>query len=281
MKKLFMTVLITMMTAQVLLAEKAQPAKATQAELDDFASGADARLDREIGFFRRMNAVINHLQTWQEIDPNHPDARALGGELCNNLDRARTLPQSNPFVEDGDRAKRLTLREPPEIRHGLIDKLEEVNLQVGKELSGMRQLEAMGFSCPATPSRATAEAETPVPLSEAPVLTGRLGVRSEQTTDPAPTPVVTHDPHAIRRVFVMDPDFNQDFLRLHTCLEPVDTYQDADAVFVVVFPTDILFGKPHYKLVARDGTTLWEHKGTKFGKAVNQALGCQAMGGGE
>ena len=82
----------------------------------------------------------------------------------------------------------------------------------------------------------------------------------------------TPDLHSIRNVFVETDDSMHGYLEKHTCLQIVDTLRAADAIFA--YTTSAFFGKPHYKLLTKDGRVIWEHSGLRFLGPLNDALGC-------
>ena len=63
-------------------------------------------------------------------------------------------------------------------------------------------------------------------------------------------------------------------LEKRTCLQTVDNVNTADAIFSYATSASTFLGKPHYKLLTKDGRVIWEHSGLRFFGPLNAAVGC-------
>ncbi len=110
-------------------------------------------LDLAIGFNRRELAVLQKLQTWYEVDPDHPDAVALKKELCANLNTdlsERYLAVRG--IQPKDDARNQKANEAidklgQDARAEFDEKQDRHTDLIKKTTSAMRELTGMGFSC--------------------------------------------------------------------------------------------------------------------------------------
>ena len=114
------------------------------------AENFDKLLDTFIGFLRRKLAVIKELQTWYEIEPDHPDAVALKQELCSNRMRGIELMKHYlAFVgsEPADDRRYKTIVNLGRSDAKLLAKFEREGELFDDVRSAEQELEGMGFSC--------------------------------------------------------------------------------------------------------------------------------------
>jgi hypothetical protein len=115
------------------------------------AENLNSLLDLTIGFHRRELAVLLQLQTWYEVDPNHPEAVALQKEFCAN----QTADPSSRFwalvgmePKDDARLKKagMAIAEAGE-KDSYIEKMNRNGDLVHKITTAQNELKGMGFAC--------------------------------------------------------------------------------------------------------------------------------------
>ena len=113
------------------------------------AENINKLLDLSIGFHRRELAVIQKLQTWYEVDPDHADAVALRKEFCANL--TTTGPTERLLavlgIEPKDDARVEKAAEVMVKSDELREKRDRDLDLVHKITSALGELKGMGFGC--------------------------------------------------------------------------------------------------------------------------------------
>lgn len=134
--------------------ESSKPADSPVEQLEDpTVENLNKLLDLDIGFNRRELAVLQKLQTWYEVDPDHPDAVALRKELCANLNTdlsERYLAVRGIQPKDDARnqkANEAINKLGQDARAEFDEKQDRHTDLIKKTTSAMRELTGMGFSC--------------------------------------------------------------------------------------------------------------------------------------
>ena len=123
---------------------KADEGQALPALLEEF----DELLDGGIGFLKRYVAVTEQLQTWYEINPDHPKAVALKNEWCGNLETGMAQVKGvSDFGTEHLKEIQKALEEDVSVESGpsLLVKWETFNTLTRNATSKTRQLTAMGL----------------------------------------------------------------------------------------------------------------------------------------
>lgn len=126
-------------------------------------NAADERLDKAIGILRMTAAAETKLIRWFEIDQDNPNAVGLKADLCGNWPNVkRTVDDISELVIQLKKDKSLTADTD------LSKKVAQLLSLKQQVISGKRQLDAMGLTCPAIQERAgsgTTESGAPTTAS--------------------------------------------------------------------------------------------------------------------
>lgn len=115
-------------------------------------SDLDAQADIVLGKEKRVLALLREVSTWFEVNPKHPTAldssrelRRFMGEFSDEdgklLYMARQVDRLRAESNDTTRS----LSEKATVMEGVADKLKKTTDNSNQIVSGLRQLEAMGF----------------------------------------------------------------------------------------------------------------------------------------
>lgn len=134
--------------------ESSKPADSPVEQLEEpTAENLNRLLDLAIGFHRRELSVLKHLQTWYEVDPNHPDAVALKEEFCANLNTDPTdhfVAVFGVSPKDAVRNKKAweaIEKSGPDATAEFMEKDNRNDGLIDKVVSAFHELKGMGFSC--------------------------------------------------------------------------------------------------------------------------------------
>lgn len=138
---------ITRAHPQSVKAQKAQP-QAGEARKSSLTLGdADVMFDKVIGMLKMEVATQERLQTWYEIDRDHPEAIKLHAELCAMDGGTMEAEKDALSMGQSPEFQALTKSLTDEQNYDLMAKISEAMKLQAKSNTLGRQLLAMGFNC--------------------------------------------------------------------------------------------------------------------------------------
>ncbi len=121
----------------------AQAGEARKLTFDD----ADAVLDKVIGMLKMEVAREEKLQTWYQVDRDHPEAIKLRAEFCAMDGATRKAENDVTSMWQSPEFQSLTKSLTLEENFNLMGKMDEAMKLLQQSNSLGRQLLAMGFNC--------------------------------------------------------------------------------------------------------------------------------------